>query len=146
MKKISSRLKYVVYGISGLIFFILSFGLAPKLVAGLIELISKTIGYHFGISTNPLDYLAFSLIPVFGLFYNSTRIEFKTAELIQDIITVLLSVLIVFGIGLFLMIYLGKNSNPLIPETLLVEPFNLYSTILIVIGIALPYVILRVKK
>lgn len=113
---------------------------------GMIEMLTEITDYHFGMSTNPLDYLAFALIPTFGLFYNSTRTEFKKAQLIQDILTILFSVIIVFGIGLFLMIYLGRNSNPLIPQHLLIEPFNLYSTILIGIGIAFPFLILRLFK
>jgi hypothetical protein len=146
LTKIPNQIKYVVYGISALIFFILSFGLAPRLVIGMIEMLTEITDYHFGISTNPLDYLAFALIPTFGLFYNSTRTELKKAELIQDILTILFSVIIVFGIGLFLMTFLGRNSNPLIPQYLLIEPFNLYSTILIGIGIAVPFLILRLIK
>lgn len=125
---------------------ILSFGLAPRIVFGTIEFLYELTDYHFGISTNPLDYLAFSLIPAFGLLYNSTRMAFKKAQLIQDILTILFSVIIVFGIGLFLMTFIGRNSNPLIPEYLLIEPFNLYSTILIIIGAAVPFVLLQLLK
>ncbi|WP_425223415.1 hypothetical protein [Psychroserpens sp.] len=146
MTKIPNQIKYIVYGISGLIFLLLSFGLAPRLLIGMIEVLDKLTGYYFGVSTNTLDYFAFASIPICGMIYNSTRTEFKTGELLKDIITILLCVVIIFGIGLFLMIYLGSNWNPLIPKNLLIEPFNLYSTMLIVIGIALPFMILRMMK
>ena len=146
MKNIPTNIKYIVYGISCLTFFSLSFYLAPILVSKMIKLLSKLTSYYFGISTSFLDYLLIASIPVFGLFYNSTRTEFRKSQLIQDILTVLLCVLIVFGIGLFLMTYIGTNSNPLIPQYLLMEPFNLYSTLLLGIGIIIPFIFLKKQE
>lgn len=64
----------------------------------------------------------------------------------MDIITVLFFVIIMFGIGLYLLTYLGRSSNPLIPEYLLTEPFDLYSIIIVGIGIATPFLIIKLIK
>jgi putative Mn2+ efflux pump MntP len=61
-------------------------------------------------------------------------------------VTVLLYVFVIFGIGLFLMTYIGRNSNPLVPQYLLTEPFYLYTTLLIGIGISIPFLILKLIK
>ncbi|WP_299436349.1 hypothetical protein [uncultured Maribacter sp.] len=146
MNKIPSKIKYLIYGLCGLIFLTLNFGVGAKLQIGLTESIQKFTDYFFGISTNTLDYIALSTIPLFGMIYNSTRVEFKVKELIMDIITVLLFVTIIFGIGLFIMTFSAKHSSLLIPEYLLAEPFDLYSTILIGIGILTPYLIIKLTK
>ncbi len=146
MNKIPNKIKYLIYGLCGLTFLALNFCIGTKLQIGLIENIQKLTDYFFGISTNTLDYIALSTIPLFGMIYNSTRKEFKINELIIDIITVLLFVLVIFGIGLFIMVFLAKHSNPLIPDYLKTEPFDLYSTILIGIGILMPYLIIKLIK
>lgn len=146
LNKIPAKIKYLIYGLCGLIFIVLNFGGGAKLHIGLTENLQKITEYFFGISTNTLDYLTLSTIPLFGMIYNSTRKEFKIKELIMDIITVLLFVIIVFGIGLFIMTFSAKHSNPLIPEYLLAEPFDLYSTILIIIGLLMPYLIIKLLK
>lgn len=146
MNKIPSKIKYLIYGLCGLIFIVLNFGLGARLQIELIENLQKLTDYFFGISTNTLDYLIFATIPFFGMIYNSTRNEFKVKELITDIFTVLFFVIIVFGIGLFIMVFSARHSNPLIPDYLKVEPFDLYSTILIGIGILMPYLIIKLTK
>ncbi|MEW7292838.1 hypothetical protein [Aquimarina sp. 2304DJ70-9] len=146
MNKIPYKIKYLIYGLCGLIFVALNFGIRAKLYIGLIESLQKITDYFFGISTNTLDYLTFASIPFFGMLYNSTRKEFKKSELIMDILTVLFCVTIISVIGIYLLIYVGRSSNPLIPEYLLTEPFDLYSTILIGIGILTPYLIVKLTK
>ncbi|MFI1770182.1 hypothetical protein [Thalassobellus citreus] len=146
MNKIPSKIKYLIYGLCGLIFITLNFGLGAKLQIGLTENLQKLTNYFFGISTNTLDYLVFASFPFFGMIFNSTREEFKIKELITDIITVLLFVIIVFGIGLFIMVFSARHSNPLIPDYLKAEPFDLYSTILIGIGILTPNLIIKLMK
>lgn len=146
MNKIPSKIKYQVYGICGLIFIVLNFGLGVKLQIALTENLQKLTDYFFGISTNTLDYLVFASIPFFGMLYNSTRKQFKIKELVTDIFTVLFFVIIIFGIGLFIMVFSAKHSSPLIPNYLKAEPFDLYSTMLIGIGILIPYLIIKLIK
>ena len=146
MNKTPDKIKYLIYGLCGLTFIALNFGLGAKLQIGLTENLQRLTDYYFGISTNTLDYLVFASFPFFGMIYNSTRREFKIKELITDILTVLFFVIIVFGIGLFIMVFSAKHSNPLIPDYLKAEPFNLYSTILIGIGILMPYLIIKLIK
>lgn len=146
MNKIPSKIKYLIFGLCGLIFISLNFGLGAKLQIGLTENLQKLTDYYFGISTNKLDYLVFASFPYFGMIYNSTRKEFNLKELITDIFTVLFFIILVFGIGLFIMIFSAKHSSPLIPDYLKVEPFGLYSTMLIGIGILVPYFIIKLIK
>ncbi|PWK16929.1 hypothetical protein [Xanthomarina spongicola] len=136
----------MIYGLCGLIFIALNFAIGAKLHIGLIETLQKLTDYHFGISTNTLDYLTLASFPFFGMLYNSTRTEFNKSELLKDILTVLLFIIIIFGIGLYMLIYFGRSANPLIPEYLLTEPFDLYSTLLIGIGILTPYLIIKLIK
>ena len=147
LNKIPKNIKHIIFGMSVLIFLTLNnsvFGV--NLIINLIQLLEKITGYHFGISTNTLDYLIFASFPIFGMLLNSKRDEFKISELIMDIFSILLWTIITLGIGLFLLIYFGRSSNPLIPEYLLTEPFNLYSTIIISIGIGVPFIINRMFK
>lgn len=143
LNKIPNTIKYLIYGLCGLIFIALNFVIGVKLHIGLIDSLQKLTHYHFGISTNTLDYLALASFPFFGMLYNSTRTVFKKSELIKDIFKVLLFIIITFGIGLFSLIYFGRSSNPLIPEYFLVEPFDLYSTLFIGLGIGLPFLLIK---
>ena len=130
-----------------MIFFILNSILGLNLIIGSINLIQKITGFHFGISTNTLDYLTFASIPVFGMLLNSKRNEFKISELINDIFTILFWTIIVIGIGLYILTIIGKPSNPLMPKYLIIEPINLYSTLIMGIGILIPFLFInRTKK
>ncbi|MFC3974112.1 hypothetical protein [Maribacter confluentis] len=100
-------------------------------------------GYFFGLNFNNLDYFAISSIPIFGMLLNSKRMEFKTADLIKDVLIIILFVIITIAIGLYILTYIGKPDNPLIPQYLISEPFFLYSTIIIGIGIGLPFLFIN---
>jgi len=146
LNTIPSQIKYWVYGLCGLIFLLLNFGIGAKLQITLTENLQKVTDHFYGISTNTLDYLLFATIPVIGMIYNSTREAFKLKELIIDIFMVLSFVIIIFGIGLYIMIFRAKHSSTFIPKVLLAEPFDLYSSILIGLGLLMPYLILRLIK
>lgn len=139
MNKIPKNIKYSIFGISALIFFLLNSVLGLNIITGATELIQKITGYHFGISTNTFDYLTFASIPIFGMLLNSQRNEFKVSELIRDVFTVLLWTIIVVGIGLYILTIIGKPTNPLIPDYLIIEPINIYSTLIMGIGILIPF-------
>lgn len=139
MSRIPKNIKYAVAGISVLIFLLLNSILGANLIVCLIKLTHKITGYHFGISTNTLDYLTFASIPIFGMILNSKRKEFKTLELVADIFKILFWVLLIIGIGLFILTLIGKSDNPLLPEYLISEPIQLYSTLMIAIGILIPF-------
>ena len=129
-----------------MIFFLLNSMLGLNLIVGSINLIQKLTGYHIGISTNTLDYLTFSSIPIFGMLFNSKRNEFKVSELIIDIFIILFSTIIVIGIGLYILTIIGKPSSPLMPDYLIIEPINLYSTLIMGIGILIPFLIIDRTK
>ena len=146
LNRIPKNIKYSIFGISALIFLSLNSMFGINLIVDSINLIQKITGYHFAVSTNTLDYLTFATIPIFGMLLNSKRNEFKVSELFMDIISILFWTLIIVGIGLFLLIYFGRSSNPLIPEYLLIEPFDLYSTLLIGFGIGIPFLLIKPNK
>ena len=141
MNKIPNKIKYLIGGISTLIFLLFFFGIINAF--GLNDSLQKITGYFFGLSFNNLDYLAISSIPIFGLLLNSKRMEFKKADLIKDILTITLFVIITIAIGLYILTFIGKPDNPLIPQYLITEPFFLYSTLTVGIGIGLPFLLIK---
>ena len=145
MNKIPKNIQYSIYGIAILIFFLLNSFLGINLIVSSIQLIQKVTGYYFAISTNTLDYLTFASIPIFGMLRNAKRNEFNISELITDIFTILFSTSISIGIGLYLLTLIGKPTNALIPDYILTEPINIYSTLIIVIGISIPFLFVRRK-
>lgn len=136
---------YLPITISCVLFIILNFIIGPTSVFGLAKLIQNRTGYFFGIDINTLDYFFISLIPIFGLLLNSKKKVNSFAEILKDNLTILLCCLITFSIGILLLITkIGSpSSNPLIPEYLRVEPFKIYSTFFIGIGIILPFLFIR---
>ena len=141
LNKIPNKIKYLIGGISALIFFLFFFGIINPF--GLNDSLQKMTGYFFGLNFNNLDYFALSSIPIFGMLLNSKRMEFKTADLIKDISIIILFVIITIAIGLYILTFIGKPDNPLIPQYLISEPFFLYSTIIIGIGIGLPFLFIN---
>jgi hypothetical protein len=134
----------LICGISALTFFLFLFGIINPYPSVLIDFFQKFTDYFIVFSFNNLDYLALSLIPVFGMLFNSKRNRFKTSELISDILIIALCVLIIFMIGLYMLPIIGKKpSNPLIPQYFINQPFILYSTITIGIGIAIPFLFIK---
>ena len=57
LNKIPTSIKYLIYGLCGLIFIALNFGFGAELQIGLTENLQKLTDYYFGISTNTLDYV-----------------------------------------------------------------------------------------
>ena len=128
-----------------MIFLLFFFGIINPF--GLNDSLQKITGYFFGLNFNDLDYLAISSIPIFGMLLNSKRLEFKTTDLIKDILIIILFVIITIASGLYILTFIGKPDNPFIPQYLIREPFFLYSTLTIGIGIGLPFLLInRAKK
>ncbi len=146
LNKIPNNIKYLIYGLCGLIFVLLNFGLGAKIHIGLTEFIQNTTNYFFGFSSNTTDYLIIASIPAIGILLNSKRKRFNISELTMDILTITFWALIMFGIGLYVMTFIGKPSNPLIPDYLIIEPFYPYTTLTILIGISIPFVFINRKK
>ncbi|PKB42490.1 hypothetical protein AX016_0657 [Cellulophaga sp. RHA19] len=146
LEQIPDNLKKQILGISGLIFLILTFGIGPTNIFGLEQIIQDKTDYFFGVTIYFLDYGLLSLIPFFGIMLNSKRTEFKYSELIIDILKILFWTIFLFIIGLYLLTFIGKPSSPLIPQYLITEPIFLYSTIIIGIGISIPFLFAKPKK
>lgn len=74
------------------------------------------------------------------MLLNSKRSEYKIIDLGQDILIVAIYVLITTGLGLFLLIFIGKPDSPFVPQYLLREPFQIYSTLIIGYGLGIPFI------
>ena len=61
----------------------------------------------------------------------------------MDVLTILFWTIIMIVFGLYIMTIVGKPSNPLIPEYLIIEPINLYSSLIMVIGILIPFLFVK---
>ena len=61
----------------------------------------------------------------------------------MDILIILFCATITFGIGIYFVSVIGKNSNPLIPEYFINEPFPIFSTLTIGIGIGIPFLLIK---
>jgi hypothetical protein len=146
LNNLNKKQLYLSIAITCVLFIFLNFVIGPTSVFGLAEFIQNRTGYFFGVDINTLDYFLISLIPIFGLIVNSKRKENRITEIIKDNLIMLISCIVTFSIGLLILISkIGSPStNPLIPEYLRVEPFKIYSTFFIGIGIILP--ILLTKK
>ena len=138
LEKIPEKIKYLVFGISILIFFAFYFEIVR------IESFLQNIGeYYFINYFNNLDYLIFASIPIFGMLINSNRNKFEILKLFIDILKILFCVITVSGIGIYFLSIIGKNSNPFIPEYFITEPFSLFSVLTIGIGIGIPFILIN---
>jgi hypothetical protein len=141
MNKIPKNVKYILYGTSALIFLLLNSVLGLNLIVDSINQIYKITEYHFAISTHTIDYLIFAIFPIFGMLRNSKRKNFIIIELVTDILTILFWIIFTSVIGCCMLVILADQKNPLIPEYIIQEPFDSYSTLIIIIGIILPFLI-----
>ena len=80
------------------------------------------------------------------MILHTKRVEFKTADLIKDIFIIILFVIIAIAIGLYILTFIGKSDNPLMPQYLIIEPFFLYSTLIIGIGMGTPFLLIKRNK
>lgn len=134
----------MIFAISGIIFLLFHFGIINPFAGN--EMLQEATGYYFVLSCNSLDYLAISSIPIFGMLLNYKRRVFTIEHLIKDIFIILLSATIIIVIGLYLLTFLGKPKNPLIPQFLITEPFFYYSTVIIIIGIGFPFLVVNKRE
>lgn len=146
MNKIPKKIKNLVFGLSILIFLIFNFGLETTTLFGLAEIIQEKTNYSFLVEIDKIDFIAIASIPIFGMLLNSKRNSFKISEFIIDSLKILLSIIIMFGIGLYILTFIGKPTNPLIPQDLITEPIFLYSTLIIAIGIFIPFLLTKQNK
>ena len=145
MKTISLKIKYLIIGFTLLIFILLNFVIGEKLTIFLVETIDELFGLYFAISTNLIDYLLISMIPIAGTLFNTKRKDFKKSELVKDILTIILFTILFFTLGIYLLVYFS-DPNPLIPKSVKLEPFNFYITIFLIIGILFPFILSKLIK
>ncbi|WP_298521192.1 hypothetical protein [uncultured Kordia sp.] len=140
---ISNPLKYLILGISVFILVYLIIGIGPTNIFGLEETLQEKTGYFFHETIDYFDYGLIALIPFIGMLLTSKRKKFTYSNLIIDIFIILLCAAISFIIGVFILTFIGKPSNPLIPQYLIAEPIAIYSAITIGVGMVLPFVFIK---
>lgn len=144
LNKIPNIIKYLICGISTLIFLLFTFEKINPFEFN--DILQNITGCFFTLSFNSLDHLVISLIPFFGMLLNSRRKKFKINDLIKDLLIIILFVIIIIGIGLYLLTFIGKSDNPLIPKSFISEPFFLYSTLTVLTGIIFPFLVIHRNK
>lgn len=124
---------------------ILNFSIGPTLLFGVADFIQNETGYFFRIDINTLDYLLISLIPIFGFLLNSKSKRNSVAEILKANAIITLTCVSSFTIGVLILISrIGSIvENPLIPQSIRVEPFKFYSTFLLAFGIILPFLLIK---
>ena len=140
---INKKYLYLSIVISIVLFILLNFFVGPTCVFGLSEFIQNKTGYFFGVEINTFDYLIISSIPMCSLILTEKRNWKNLSEILINNLIVCLSCVVSFSTGLLVLISkIGSPSNnPLFPQYLRVEPFKIYSTLFIGIGIILPFLI-----
>ncbi len=142
---LNKRNLYLSISISVATFILLNFILGPTSLFGLAEFIQHKTGYFFGVDTSTLDYLLISLIPICGLMLAEKMKRKSLSDILKQNVIILLSCTLTFSIGLLILITeIGSpGENPLIPENLRVEPFKIYSSFFIALGIILPFIFIQ---
>ncbi|MDO6854896.1 hypothetical protein Q4599_14990 [Cellulophaga lytica] len=141
-----NNLKKISLGVSVVIFMIFTFVIGPTNVFGLEKYLQNNTNYFFGVSTYYLDYALLAFIPFFGIFLNYKRNSLNYFWLLIHIAILLFSAILSFIIGLYILTFIGKPTNPLVPKYIVTEPIFLYSTICIGIGILIPFILVKAKK
>ncbi len=127
----------MVYGFSALIFILFILGIIN--LSDIKLIFYNLTGYFLNFSFSDLDCLLISIIPIFGMYFNSKLNYYKTSKLIKDVLIISFFPIVSTVIGLCILLFVGKPSNPLVPQNLLTQPFPYYSTFLLSIGIITPF-------
>ena len=143
IKTIPTKIKYLIIGISVLTFLCLNFGVGFIIHTTISGAIENVFGLFLSFSSGTIDYLVLSSTPIVGMVYHSKRKQFSLDQLIKDELLTFGCVGISFLLSLFVIALTGKTSNALIPEYLRIEPFFLFSTLMLVAGMFSPFVLFK---
>ncbi len=146
MESLSLKNKYIVSGITISTFLALEFGLGPKALFGLTEPVQYLTHQYFGVGTATFDYALIASLPTFaaGISINQGNTDLK--NIVSNYFKISIACLITFILGLLYLYFFHKPINPLIPQYLIVEPFNSYSMLIISAGIFFSILLLTPKK
>ena len=146
LQNLPKTFKYSILTICSLTFLTLNFGIGPHLLIKIITLLHHFTHYYFLLHLNTVDYLLVAFIPFFAMMYSSKRKPFKRTIFLKDLIFLYGIIGIVFVMGLYFMVFIGKPQNPLIPQYFLSEPYNSYTITLLLLGILIPFMFLKTLK
>jgi uncharacterized membrane protein len=146
LKNVPVNVKVTVFTFSLLLFLFMNFTSVSHVFIILIDYIYRFTGVYLMIEIDTLFYLILASVPVFGMFYSSTKPFYNRNEFVLDVTTLCCCVFVVFAAGLILQGITGHNSNPLIPQSLKAGLFPFYSHLTLIIGIALPFLLVPNKS
>ncbi len=143
LSSISKAQLYISASLSVTLFLLLTLGIEPTTVFGLVEFLQLQTGYFFGVGTGTVDYCLISSIPIMGVLLSAKRKTVTLMTMVKYNLIILCCCFVTFGLGLCLLITeIGSpGENPLIPKYLRAEPFTGYSSLMIALGIALPLIL-----
>ncbi len=142
--KIPNKVKKWSYGIALFLFLIRIF--IPYLFINLVSFVLEYFDYYMSFSLSILDFILLCSIPIIALYLNKKRAEFNLTELIIDNVTLIISVIVVSVIAFYFLTEHSTSTNPLIPDNIIIEPFNFFWTLVIGLGLILPFIVIKQTK
>lgn len=134
---------YITIGISILLVVLLEY-FAENLIDGLQWVFSKT-GRMASISIGGFDYIILGFLPLWSyLILNQKEKDF--IKILTENLIMSLSIIASVGIGIIVIIINGFRVSPLLPEYVVNQPFSLYWSLFIGIGILLPGFTIKLLK
>lgn len=145
MKKTSTKIRYGSFGLSLALLFVLIFKIVSldKLIQSFAKLFGFDCLYYFSL----VDFVLVSAIPVFALIMASQKEKVTLKTILKyNLLFAGLECIVFFGTLLFLSNFGPMANNPLIPNRLILEPYPLSSTFIIVLGIIISFVTVLIGR
>jgi hypothetical protein len=142
----NNNLKYISFGIS-IIILIFTF-IQPFRLIDIINSTSHFFEIYMSFSISIIEQVLISSVPILVYYLNKKNgsLELKTISI--QIIIIYLSLLIFFIVSVYFITLFPNLKSPLIPENFISEPFELYFTLIVFLGILIPVKIInnRIKS
>ena len=136
-------LKYTLFGIS-IFIFILTF-IQPLRLNDIIDSTLHFFDFYMVFSLSIMEQLLVSSVPVLVYYLNKKNGSLDLKTIIIQIIIFYVFLVIFFIISVYIVTLFPNVENPLIPENIIIEPFESYFTFVIFLGIFIPFKIINYK-
>ena len=139
----SYSLQYFSFGTSSII-LILTF-IQPFRPIDIISSILHFFDIYMSFSISVIEQFLISSVPILVYYLNKKNgsLELKTISI--QIIIIYLFLLILFMVSVYFIVVFSNVKTPLIPENYIREPFELYFTLIVFLGILIPFKIIDNK-
>ena len=139
----NNNLKYTLFGIS-IFIFILTF-IQPFRLNDIIDSTLHFFDFYMVFSLSIMEQLLVSSVPVLVYYLNKKNGSLDLKTIIIQIIIFYVFLVIFFIISVYIVTLFPNVENPLIPENIIIEPFESYFTFVIFLGIFIPFKIINYK-